>query len=791
MSWSPRTRRARLLEVECLVKSGKVKPEVLEKLQQEHPDYRRFSKNNSRVKNEKLLVAALQQSKSQSSIPVVAVSQFADETLAALSDGSLDDDLARFQRDPLVKEALEKEVDLREYAEKTGKELSVLEAASVDEYLSPEVLESVTAIHSRLAKADKMLAHAQTMIRGFQEDLGDVSTEMRELHSKCTLLDTKRKNRVALEEKLKEFLGRVAVPSTMKPILNRNVHEGVDDEFLRTVQSLNEKIKFVRSAAEQEAVGGKGVSPASTTAVKNVAPQLEELRMLAVRNIQAYLISQCTALRKCSSNALKVQRIQRDKMQRFAYFTRFLEEHSSRATMEVEEAYINAMRRVFQQVLSDYHRALQKYQAPQVDRTMLIAVPDAGRRGLFTTKVSLEKKATDFNVDQRQATLQNMGQHGDWLDPIALKRSQRAADMPYELIFRSLLKRLMELVTFEFLFLEHFFPENETLLEDREEKANAANVLSRQRRIFEKCIELAMSEIISQVKASINQSWDAVGLLLLVQLVHSAQSTVTDQVPELAVCMKRFWSELLTLFWVRFENIIADNVKSMQEARADRLGPVSKTSHVTSRRFSALVSAMWTVGGFFDNDTNTVASAIARLSKGIQLLLIRLAELHKNRRDRSIFLANNYDQMLTAFSERRSSFMEVSEFRNLLEKQIFIFTDELLREDFEGLMTFAQSRNRNMDDKAQLESLVTSFAANYKSSIRRMDSVVIQSFNNAQLANAILKRAFSQLLTYYNNFHGAIKSKWPDGSSGRPLWLRSLVGTGSIMVELKRYSRSL
>ena len=92
---------------------------------------------------------------------------------------------------------------------------------------------------------------------------------------------------------------------------------------------------------------------------------------------------------------------------------------------------------------------------------------------------------------------------------------------------------------------------------------------------------------------------------------------------------------------------------------------------------------------------------------------------------------------------------------------------------------------------AELERLVVGFAGKYKTAIRKMDKAVITSFNNAQLANAILKRAFSQLLAFYNAFHSAVKTRYPDGTPGRPQWLSRMIGTGAIMVEIKRYSRAL
>jgi hypothetical protein len=880
--------------VEELVAAGKVKAEVLEKLRMQHPDTAPGVARNAtslystpgssrhlrdgrrgasgRVRDAARLAAALEQTEDDENVAPRSVlsgrvlrsktlrrASASARALAGLDLGALHEDLQRFQSDPMVKEALSKEVDLRRYAQRTDDDLLRLQTECVCQHLAPDVLDAVAALHVRLERADRMLAAAQGHIRGFQTDLGDVSSEMRRLHARCTLLDTKRKNRAALEGRLKGFLGRVAVPSTMRPVLERGVDgegAGPDVEYLRVVRSLNDKIRFVR-ASEREAARSKGnerglkppyrpagVAPGTTAAARNVAPQLEELRALAVTGAQQHLMRQIARIRGHAADPRRVQRVQRDRLQPYSFLAHFLGEHSSRALQEVEDGYVAAMRRSFSQVLTGYGKRLQRWQAPHNDRSTMIAVPDAGRRSLFTTRVATgrnTKKATDYRVHERQAALRDMGQHGDWIDPSQLQRDRAAADLPYEVVFRSLMKRLMELATFEMLFLEHFFAPSAEAGRAAEAAGGSANEGSanggsahrlgpgtgargtdargtdgRATRIFEQSIGQALTDIVAQVQASIGQSWDAVGLLLLVQLVHGVQRTTTEQLPELARCMRGFWSRLLTSFWARFRVVVHDNLKCMREARADRLGPPSLHSHVTAMRFASLVAAMWTVGGFLEEDAQVVAHSIAQLSQGFQELLGRLAKAHVARRDRAVFLSNNYDTVLTAFAEARADFAEVAGYRRALEEQIFLFTEELLRENFAGLMKFAEAQGlagarapgaaagaaaeapgragpptTDGMESAALEKIVVGFATGYKASIQKMDSAVIKSFNNAQLANAILKRAFSQLLAFHNAFHGAIKRRYPDGSSGRPLWLRSLVGTGAIMVEIKRYSRAL
>merc|ERR1712146_284083 len=110
-----------------------------------------------------------------------------------------------------------------------------------------------------------------------------------------------------------------------------------------------------------------------------------------------------------------------------------------------------------------------------------------------------------------------------------------------------------------------------------------------------------------------------------------------------------------------------------------------------------------------------------------------------------------------------------------------------------GLNSDEKKKNKNISSATsvsdkELKRIASEFSRTYKSTIKEFDAIVIKSFQNAALAITVAKRLFKVLLMTYPRFHTAVKTRF-DKSHDRPSWLRNLVGTGAVMVEVKRYHR--
>ena len=89
-------------------------------------------------------------------------------------------------------------------------------------------------------------------------------------------------------------------------------------------------------------------------------------------------------------------------------------------------------------------------------------------------------------------------------------------------------------------------------------------------------------------------------------------------------------------------------------------------------------------------------------------------------------------------------------------------------------------------DDAAVESLVRDFAANWRVGIQQINDDVLHYFANFRNGMEILKQVLTQLLLYYTRFQDIIKRNF----SRTPSFQREIVSTATILMEIKRYSRT-
>ena len=343
--------------------------------------------------------------------------------------------------------ALKQGVDLKEYWKSTEKDLQTLQTKSLEEYMSDEILLTASNLHIKFEKALQALNKSNQVVKGFQDSLGDVSKEMKYLHEKCSSVRVKLKNRKTILKHLNAFLSNVAVSNEMRDSLRSGT---IDDEFIENLKELNRKIAFVESSED--------VGVGMTRAAHNVAPQLEELRSHAVRHVRTYLNRNIQSLRKSKQGPRVVQR---ERLQRYHEFPKFLRVHAPSVAAEIEDNYINIMRNVFAETTKRYHQDLMKLTGEMATKNDMIVVDEKSRRSIFSGRQKIQRRNNALSLNDRFERILVSEQDNGWLEVEEVKQRAKSVRkdkvLTVESTFRSELARLVSSLTFEFLFLEHFF----------------------------------------------------------------------------------------------------------------------------------------------------------------------------------------------------------------------------------------------------------------------------------------------------------------------------------------------
>ena len=398
-------------------------------------------------------------------------------------------------------------------------------------------------------------------------------------------------------------------------------------------------------------------------------------------------------------------------------------------------------------------------------------------------KVNLSKRTESFALGERDKILEQIESEPILLH-VALAENQK---YPFEGIFRSIIKHLSDAATSEFLFIIDFFQSNT-------------------RETFNKMFGRTLSLVLEFLENYLLNCYDAIGLLLVIKVTHLQRMVMQRRrIPVL----DQFFDRISMLLWPRFKQIFDMNLKSVKNANPKKLGPVDLSPHYISKRYAELVSSVFFLQtgtesmGIGGSGESLLKYDIYAMRTEIALLLDKLSKQIPNLKEQKVFFINNFDQILSVFQEKRIVSEEMQKFEDILMQQREIFAEEEIKNAFPRLISFViQTENamyelENNDngnhqqnslvlDEVLVEGLVRDFSVNWRSGIQQINDNVLAYFANFRNGMEILKQVLTQLLLYYTRFQEIIKKSW----ARPPAFSRDIVSTATILMEIKRYSRT-
>ncbi|KAK1323100.1 hypothetical protein QJS10_CPA02g01461 [Acorus calamus] len=676
------------------------------------------------------------------------VGQLALEEDASSDDVSLEGlqkELEECKHDEEVLNILSKGTKLREYTKGVENNVRQDELESIQDYIKES--DNLVSLHDQIHDCDSMLSQMESLLGGFQAEIGSISSEIKSLQEKSMDMGLKLKNRKVAESTLARFVEDIIVPPRMVDII---IDGEVNDEYMRTLEILSKKLKFVE------------VDPMvkSSKALKDVQPELERLRQKAVAKVFEFIIQKLYALRKPKTN---IQILQQSVLLKYKYVVVFLKEHGKEIYTEVRGAYIDTMNKVLSAHFRAYIQALEKLQLDIATSSDLIGV-EARSAGLFYRgREPLKNRSAVFALGDRINILKEIDQ------PALIPHIAEASSLkyPYEVLFRSLHKLLMDTATSEYFFCDDFFGEES---------------------IFYDIFAGPFAVIDEHFNSILPNCYDAIGLMLMIRIVHQHQLIMSRRrIP----CLDSYLDKVNISLWPRFKMVFDMHLNSLRNANVRTLWEDDIHPHYVMRRYAEFTASLVHINVEYGD--GQLELNLERLRMAIDDLLIKLAKMFTKPKLQTVFLINNYDMTITILKEAGSvSGKAQMHFEEVLKSNTTIFVEELLLEHFNDLIKFVKTQtsedmNTTSDRPtiAAIEPLVKDFAGRWKAAIELMHKDVITSFSNFLCGMEILKAALTQLLLYYTRLSDCIK-KVPGGSALN----KDLVSISSIMYEIKKYSRT-
>ncbi|CAN1190356.1 Vacuolar protein sorting-associated protein 52 A [Linum perenne] len=673
-----------------------------------------------------------------------------DSSSDEISLEGLEQELEECKGDDVVENILSKGAKLRDYTKGVENNLRQVELDSIQDYVKES--DNLVSLHDQIRDCDSILSQMETLLSGFQTEIGSISSDIKILQEKSMDMGLQLKNRKVAESKLAKFVEDIIIPPRMVDVI---VDAEVNDEYLSTLEVLSKKLKFVK---DDQLIK-------SSKALKDVQPELDKLRQKAVSKVFDFIVQKLQALRKPKTN---IQILQQSVLLKYKYAISFLKEHRREVYNEVRTAYIDTMNKVLSAHFRAYIQALEKLQLDIATSSDLIGV-ETRSMGLFSvTREPLKNRSAVFALGDRTNILKEIGQPA-LIPHIAEASSQK---YPYEVLFRSLHKLLMDTATSDFcryLFCDNFFGEHSMFNE-----------------IFSG--PLAVSD--EHFSSILPNSYDAIGLMLMIHVIHRHQLIMSRRrIP----CLDSYLDKVNIALWPRFKLVFDLHLSSMRNANIKTLWEDDVHPHYVMRRYAEFTASLIHLNAAYGD--GQLQLNMERLRVAVDELIIKLARTFDIPKKQFAFLVNNYDMTIAVVKEAGPEGVRIGmHFEELLKSNTTLFVEELLLEHFGALIKFVKTRasedpSSNPAEEPisvdEIEPLVKDFASRWKSAIELMHKDVITSFSNFLCGMEILRAALTQLLLYYTRLADCLKR-----ILGGSTLNKDLISISSIMYEIRKYSRT-
>ena len=285
--------------------------------------------------------------------------------------GELAELIEKFQEDPRMKEVLLQGVDMRTYSLQVEQDLSQLEREGINDLI--DASENIVELHEQMEECDSILATMEQLLEKFQNDLGNINTEIKILQDQSSSMSVRVKNRREIGSQVSEFIDQLYIPKELDMLITRG---NIDDQYLESVSLLHEKLKFVLDDRRK-----------NLRCCQDSLKQLERLRLKAIEKIKKFFHDEFRLLRKPQ---VDVNAIQSQTLLKYRFFMFFLRRHAIDVASELRDQYISTVSDIYLTNSKYYIAALTKLSTPVGSRSDLLGASEGSLKSFFTSRLYVD-----------------------------------------------------------------------------------------------------------------------------------------------------------------------------------------------------------------------------------------------------------------------------------------------------------------------------------------------------------------------------------------------------------------
>ncbi|KAJ3690188.1 hypothetical protein LUZ61_019352 [Rhynchospora tenuis] len=664
-----------------------------------------------------------------------------------ISLDGLDEELNGGENDYEVAYILATGIKQKDYIRGLDYSMRLNEQNYIKDYIGEN--DNFLLLHAKIEDCDLVFTEIASILSRFEAEIGLLSSEIRNLREGSTAIGVKLRNRKVLEARLAKFIEEIiASPRMVDTIIDGEVNE----EYLKSLEVLSKKLKFVEVDLMINA----------SMALKDVKPELERLKQKAVAKVSQFIIEMFKGLTYSNSN---IQIMQENVLLKYKYIITFLKKHDRGTYNNICKGYVDTRNKVLSMQFSVYIKALERLQLQIATSRELCNFDTNSNYFSLKKDEQLKSRSSIFSLGDRLEILKETD-HPALLPDISEANSLKH---PYEVIFRSLQKLMMDTASSEYLFVEAFFEDGP---------------------LFYEVFSDSFSVINEHLDHILPNCCDAICLMLMICVTRNHQVKICSrQIP----CLNSYLDKVFMRLWPRFKAVLDMHLQSLRNFDVKTIWENDVHPHYIIRCYAELIASLGQLNCEYGD--NQLGINLERLQLELDGLLVRLAIKFRRLKLQNLFLLNNYDMIIGILKEAGmgSGEKELAYFGEKLECNMISFVEELLRDHFGGLINFVKSyvsedliSYKTQPALSNVEIVVKDFATKWKAALEVMHKEVITSCSNLLCGMEIIRAAMAQLLNYYNRLSECVKLI-PGGSALN----KNLVSISSISYEIRKYTRIL
>jgi len=663
-------------------------------------------------------------------------------------------------------------------AEYDGK-LQRAEVKAITDYI--EESDNLVELNTNIEKCDQLLEALESILRKYEESLGHVGSDIAALQQKSDILRGKLENRKKVEDELGSFIQRIALlPSLIEAIMISPVTE---DEFVVNLMDLHRKLEYVQS----------NESIRQSAAFRDVAVEMERLRLGAVRRCRDFFVSRILEMRNSSSNI----QMQQNVLLRYRELLAFLVKHGNAMYLEVRSSYSAAVGAKFLEVFKSYWACIEQMEESIVPPDLLLGTPVAAASPGISNMMSLlslgKGKGNDVDADLSQSEVFDLRDRIKILlrvedSPLTPSKIQEIGKQPFEFIFLSVSKLLVDTASHEYLFAHSFWR-------------------SEGRIMFKGVFQQVLDFVHGSLQAALQELNDPVAILLCIcinreyfLLMSRKRNPALDD----------HFDAINLMLWPRVKAILDWHLESLENCQHIDTDIVPSKILPVTRRYTSLAASVILLNSRLVD--GSLVSNIERLKYAVMnLLLVTSREQFSVRGKGTVFLLHNFHYVISTMKSKVSSFENfmrlpdngdsdvslgndvISSFEEAFSRALDLYVDSRITAGAPQVVSFVRKGEAliareeiGLDASGGIDLVAAGhvakdFSTRWKNVVSVLNREVKEDFRVQMLEDLVQKTTHSKLLLLWSRFLEVVKNL---GDAGGDLVSRS-VSIPTIMYELK------